>query len=93
MKKSFQNLSLFYRKILIPAVLFSLLIMGMMQTFSGRSFGNAFLFIFPVLHYFIYEIRFPNEYGFYANLGFSRFSLWVISVAFSVAVKLICGFL
>jgi len=79
---------IFYRKLLIPAVLFSLLT-SIPAGINFETFSFGFLFIFPLMHYFIYELRLKNEYHFYANFGFSRISLWMITVAFSIILKLI----
>ncbi|REC65144.1 hypothetical protein DRF59_17635 [Chryseobacterium flavum] len=83
---------LFYRKIIPATVLFSLLCSFLLQ-FNPDSFGLSFLFILPVLHYFIYELRLKNEYYFYANFGISRLLLWIITVSSGLSIKIITWFL
>lgn len=83
---------IFYRKLLIPAVGFSLLLSYLVKQNLG-NFGISFLFMLPLLQYFIYEIRLKNEYVFYANFGFSRKMLWIITLTFSIFVYLIFRFL
>jgi len=83
---------IFYKKLLIPAVLFSLL-MAFQIGFSFESFGLFFILLFPLIHYFIYELRFKNEYFFYANFGFSRLFLWIITLSFGLIIKIITRFL
>ena len=92
MTRNFSILWIFYKKILLPALLFSLLI-SFLLPFGFETFGLSFLLILPVLHYFIYELRFKNEYYFYANLGFSRIFLWSGTVLLSLIVKFIALFL
>ncbi|WP_144283928.1 hypothetical protein [Chryseobacterium echinoideorum] len=86
MSKDLKILWFFYKKLLIPGVLFSFLL-SFMIGFNTRIFGLSFMLIFPLLHYFIYELRFRNEYIFYANFGFSRISLWTITVIISVVLQ------
>ncbi|MEG1592648.1 hypothetical protein [Chryseobacterium sp.] len=83
---------IFYRKLLIPGILFSLLI-SIPAGINFKNFSFGFLFIFPLMHYFIYELRLKNEYLFYANFGLSRTSLWMITVAFSIILQLISAIL
>lgn len=83
---------IFYRKLLIPGVLFSLLT-SFSAGISLKNFSTSFLLIFPMMHYFIYELRLKNEYIFYANFGFSRVHLWIITILFVVILKLITLFL
>jgi len=42
-----------------------------------KSIGLAFLFIAPLMQYFVYEIKNKHEYYFYYNLGLSNAKLWV----------------
>ncbi|MCD0477682.1 hypothetical protein LPB90_04405 [Chryseobacterium sp. LC2016-29] len=83
---------IFYRKLLIPGVIFSLLI-SIPTEIDFKNFSFGFLFIFPLMHYFIYELRLKNEYLFYANFGFSRISLWSLTVSFSIILQLISAIL
>ncbi|KQS92951.1 hypothetical protein [Chryseobacterium sp. Leaf394] len=92
MQINIKILWIFYRKILIPAVLFSLLT-TLPQGLNFKNFSLGFLFIFPLMHYFIYELRLKNEYLFYANFGFSRRQLWILTLIFAVSLKLIATFI
>ncbi|MFL9833497.1 hypothetical protein [Chryseobacterium terrae] len=83
---------IFYRKLLIPGVLFSLLT-SIPAGIGFKNFSFGFLLIFPLMHYFIYELRLKNEYLFYANFGFSRRSLWGITIAFCAGLKFIYAIL
>ncbi|GAB0157322.1 hypothetical protein CHRYSEOSP005_25950 [Chryseobacterium sp. Alg-005] len=92
MTKNLKIFWIFYIKLLIPAVLFSLLI-TFMTNFNIENFGLCFLLILPALHYFIYELRLKDEYYFYAHFGFSRSFLWGMTVAISLIIKIIAYFL
>jgi len=92
MVRNFTILWIFYKKILLPALLFSLLI-SFLLPFKVETFGLSFLLIAPALHYFIYELRFKNEYYFYAHSGFSSTFLWAGTLLLSLAVKIITLFL
>lgn len=83
---------IFYRKLLIPGVLFSIFLSGTLS-FTFKNFSLCFVLLFPLLHYFIYELRLKNEYLFYANLGFSRTCLWIITVSFGIGLKLFANFI
>ncbi|MBB4805995.1 hypothetical protein HNP38_001267 [Chryseobacterium defluvii] len=92
MMKNLTILQIFYGKLLIPTVLFSLLIISL-TGFSYQNFGLCFFLIFPLLHYFVYEVRLKNEYYFYANFGFSKRLLWISTLVISLIVKTITLFL
>lgn len=92
MIKSLKVLSIFYLKLLIPTVLFSLLL-AFQAGFNAGNFGICFLLIFPCLHYFIYELRLKNEYFFLANFGFSRMFLWITTVSIGLIINMITKFL
>lgn len=90
MNKTFRVLWIFYKKLLIPAFLFALLLSFVTFSFNKTSFGISFVLILPFLHYFIYEIRFPDEYIFYGNFGFSKINLWLITICIALAVNILC---
>ncbi len=92
MARNFTILWIFYKKILIPALLFSLLI-SFLLPYSIETFGLSFLLMLPVLHYFMYEVRFKSEYYFYTNSGFSRTFLWTGTILSGFLVKTITLFL
>lgn len=88
---------IFYQKLLLPSLLFSLLLgilsSGISGGFSFATVGFSYLFAALFFHYIIYEVRFPNEYYFYYNMGLSKLGLWIISFAFSSIIALIISVL
>lgn len=92
MAKSFSILWIFYKKLIIPTILFSLLLVFLFSL-NIQTFGLSIFLIFPLLHYFIYELRLKNEYYFYANFGFSRLFLWGTTLSLSLLIKVITQFL
>jgi hypothetical protein len=90
MIRSVKGLYLFYKRIIFPSLVLSLVLpifgMSVIDFFSGV--GLSFFFLLPLFHYMGYEIRYPDEYYFYHNLGFSRRILWLstIVVAFLVGI-------
>ncbi|MCF2219820.1 hypothetical protein H9Q08_10910 [Chryseobacterium sp. PS-8] len=87
MVKNIRILWIFYVKLLIPAVLFSLL-MNIPLGFTTVNFGLCFLLFLPVFHYLIYELRLKEEYSFFANFGFSRLFLWIFTFSLSVIINI-----
>lgn len=92
MVKNFRIFRIFYLKLLIPVVAFSLL-MCFSLGFTANNFGLCFLLFLPAMHFLIYEIRFKNEYYFYAHFGWSRKFLWMVTALLSISVNLITKFL
>ncbi|MDP3437280.1 MAG: hypothetical protein Q8S04_08550 [Bacteroidales bacterium] len=82
-----QSLLIFYKKLIIPSAIFSIMIgmTGIMATgtFSLKYTGLAYLFICPMVHFFVYDVRYSNDYYFYYNLGLSRKSLWASTLVIS----------
>lgn len=91
MIRDFKVLTIFYIKLLIPAVLFSLLVNTQLG-FTVSNFGFCFLLFLPTTHFLIYELRLKDEYYFYANFGFSRLFLWIFTVILSLIVNISCQF-
>ncbi|WP_336731311.1 hypothetical protein [Chryseobacterium sp. VD8] len=87
MVKNIRILWIFYVKLLIPAVLFSLL-MNIPLGFTTANFGLCFLLFLPAFHYLIYELRLKHEYYFFANFGFSRSFLWIFTFSLSVIINI-----
>ncbi|MDT0557264.1 hypothetical protein RM697_01310 [Ichthyenterobacterium sp. W332] len=83
----------FYKTAAIPSLIISIGLGSLTWLTSGQfSFQNsglAFVFLTPLFHYFIYEIRNPNTYFFYYNLGFSKRFLWLFTVIASCILGLI----
>jgi hypothetical protein len=92
MIKHLKILWIFYLKLLIPAILFSLLL-AFQKGFNIGNFGFCFLIIFPAFHFLIYELRLKREYVFFANFGFSRQFLWITTVSIGLIINLITKFL
>jgi len=88
MTKNFKILWIFYLKLLIPAVSFSLLL-AFQTGFNMGNFGFCFLIILPAFHFLIYEVRLKREYIFFANFGFSRQFLWIMTVSLGLITNFI----
>lgn len=54
-----------------------------------KGVGFSFVFLTPVFQYLTYEIRNPNEYFFYYNLGLSKLVLWTSTLVISLIIGLI----
>jgi len=86
-----RSVFLFYRKLIIPSLVLSILI-GMMKVINSdikSSIGFAYIFIPLLFHYYIYEKRNKNEYYFYYNVGLSKIALWVSTFVISLFIGLI----
>lgn len=57
--------------------------------FSLGVLGASYVPCSLVCQYFIYEVRSPNEYYFYFNMGFSKVRLWGYSVALDIIIAFI----
>jgi hypothetical protein len=88
---------IFYKKLIIPslstAVLVGMTGWALTNTFSLKWTGFAYVFLAPLFHYFIYEVRNSNEYYFYYNLGLSRTALWASTFLVSLVAALILNLL
>jgi len=86
-----KGLYIFYKKLVIPSLIFSLLLslleMPLVKIHAG--IGISYIVLAPLFHYFIYETRSPNEYYFYYNLGLSKTVLWTNTVITSTAIGLL----
>ncbi|MCK5171226.1 MAG: hypothetical protein KAQ75_15210 [Bacteroidales bacterium] len=85
---------MFYRKLIIPSLIISIVISFLGASFSGTYFsikgiGLAYIFIAPLFHFFIYEVRNVNEYYFYYNFGLSKIVLWASTITLSLSIGLI----
>ncbi|QQS52641.1 MAG: hypothetical protein IPM71_07880 [Bacteroidota bacterium] len=89
----FKAILIFYRKLLVPALILSSLVgfieFSIITEFPFKTFGYSYMIFGLLFHYFIYEIRNYNEYYFYYNLGLSRLSLWISSLVLNFFVGLI----
>jgi len=84
---------MFYKKLVIPALSMSAAIASIAFfnscSFSFKWFGISYLIVTPLFQYYIYEIRNPNEYYFYYNMGMSKPILWLATLIFSLFIGLI----
>jgi len=84
---------LFYKKLIVPTVTMSVLIglsgLIVSDSVSTASIGTAYIVFAPFFHFTVYEIRNPNEYYFYHNLGLSKMALWILTFISSLIVGLI----
>ena len=84
---------MFYKKLVIPALTMSAAIAAIALIYSGnfsfKWFGISYMIVVPVFHYYIYEVRNPNEYYFYYNMGLSKPLLWLATLIFSSLIGLI----
>jgi hypothetical protein len=85
------GLCFFYQKLILPPLIISLLLSGLLM--PGPTFfkgtGMAFMLLLPVVHYYTYEIRKPQEYYFYYNLGLGKAILWIITVALAFLIGIL----
>lgn len=81
----------FYQKLLIPSLAVSILISWVAMSCADfyAGLGISFIFLTPAFHYYIYELRNPNEYYFYYNLGLGKVNLWICTILLSTIVGLI----
>ncbi|MEJ2880918.1 hypothetical protein [Pedobacter sp. GR22-6] len=85
----------FYTKLIVPSLALSILIAYFRPAGVDwkTGIGISLIFLLPVFHYFSYELRSPQEYYFYHNLGLSRLILWlstiIIGLIFGLALILI----
>ena len=84
---------MFYKKLVIPALAMSAAIASIVLLNSGgfsfKWFGITYMIVVPVFHYYIYEVRNPNEYYFYYNMGISKPMLYLATLIFSSLIGLI----
>ena len=84
---------MFYKKLIIPALSMSAAIGSLVffnsGSFSFKWFGITYMIVVPVFHYYIYEVRNPNEYYFYYNMGISKPMLYLATLVFSSFIGLI----
>jgi len=81
----------FYQKLIIPSLAVSLLLSGFSMGYVDLwlGVGISYVFLTALFHYYTYEVKNPNEYYFYHNLGLSKLALW----ANTIIVGVIVGFI
>ncbi|MBI9067965.1 MAG: hypothetical protein JEZ09_11780 [Salinivirgaceae bacterium] len=88
--KKIVSVLFFYKKIFIPTIALSIVFGFIMSDkFSLASVGFAYIFISLLFHFVIYELRNPNEYYFYYNIGLNKISLWICSALISCVIGII----
>lgn len=79
--RQLQVLLLFYRKIVIPPFWIGLLpLLGAYkyeQEIIPEILGISLLLFIPAFHFMHYEVRKPDTYYFYYNMGWSKLHLWI----------------
>lgn len=77
-----QGIYIFYAKLVVPSLALSILITYFRPNglVWNVGLGISFIFLLPVFHYFSYELRSPQEYYFYHNLGLSKLVLWLSTI-------------
>jgi len=89
---------IFYKKLIIPTIVASIMMAFMPMLFSGaaltgplpiHTIGVTYIVFTPFFQYFIYEIRNPEEYYFYYNMGLSKLLLWTTTIIISSIAGLI----
>lgn len=93
MLRKFKGLFLFYKCAIVPSLLVAIAVtmLGMKFTdgFDFSLTGKAYFFMSLLWLYFKFQVRFPEEYYFYYNLGLGKLELW----SFSGMVGLFIGYL
>ena len=86
---------MFYKKLIIPTLSMSAMT-GFLTFMNSNSLPLAwrwswlsFITLTPFFQYFIYEVRNPNEYYFYLNMGISKLVLWISTLILSLFIRLI----
>lgn len=86
-----RGLYFFNQKLIIPSLAISIVLsyFTMERNNLYAGVGISFILLTPIFHYFIYEVRSPNEYYFYYNLGLNKLVLWISTVIISLTIGLI----
>jgi hypothetical protein len=53
------------------------IVIGILLGGKLTTIGLCFIFIAPLVQYYVYEIKNKNEYYYYNNLGLDNHKLWV----------------
>lgn len=85
----------FYQKLIIPSLVLSAVLSALALPCADFYKGTGFSYIFlaPAFHYFTYDLKNPNEYYFYYNLGLSKVALRVSTLVFSLIIGLLIFFI
>ncbi len=86
----FQGILVFYKKLIAPTIVFSLLsgFVGLILfgTFSLKLVGVSYILMGLLLHYYIYDIRHPNAYYFFFNMGLGKSVLWMATLLIGILI-------
>ena len=85
---------IFQRRLVIPAaIIFAALAVYFRQNYGPmpavRTAAVVYVMVAALLHYFLYDVKSPRDYYFYNNFGWSKKSLWVITLGVGLGVYLI----
>lgn len=53
------------------------IVIGILLGGKLTTIGLCFIFIAPLVQYYVYDIKNKNEYYYYNNLGLGNLELWV----------------
>ncbi len=85
----------FYKKLVVPIAVLSILLGVIVGAstgqFTAKSIKLMYIVFTPFVLFFVYEVRSPNEYYFYYNLGLSKRQLWGSAMLISVIVGYLIG--
>jgi hypothetical protein len=65
------------------------LIVAGIDAFMFKIAGLSVILFGLFFHYIIYEVRNPNEYYFYYNIGLGRTALWISTLIINATIALI----
>jgi len=93
MKRIIDSIWRFYIKLILPSLSMSVALTFifylMNSPISIQLFAVFYIILTPTFHFFIYEVRNPNEYYFYYNMGISKLVLWLSTIILSLLIGLI----
>jgi hypothetical protein len=86
-----KGLWFFYKKLVIPSLTISTLLSLFSMAYVTLPIGIILSYVVftPCVHYFSYDIRSPNEYYFYHNLGLSKTALWANTITVSILLSFV----
>ena len=86
--KSLHIFWLFYRRLVAPTWATSISLGLVSGHKAMQTTGIALVFLGALFQYFVYELRFPREYFYYYNLGWSKPKLWAATSLFHILCTL-----
>jgi hypothetical protein len=84
----------FQQKLILPTLCTSIAVgvAGYLMLWStpiARGTGFGYVFAGLISHYFIYELRYPNEYYFYFNAGLSKSILYGSTLTLNLVIGML----